>query len=119
MFKKNQREKLREKRKARIRAKVFGTKDIPRVSVFRSSRHIYTQIVDDVKGKTVIAASDLELDSKDKTNKKRKAYEVGKLLAKKALKKKIKKVVFDRGGYKYHGRIKELARGAREGGLKF
>jgi len=108
-----EKQKKRYKRHKRVRAKIFGTKEVPRLCVFRSAKHIYCQLIDDEKGRTLFAASDLEL-KKSKT-----AYEVGKLIAKKALEKKIKKVVFDRGGYKYHGRVKALAEGAREGGLKF
>ena len=115
----------RRRRHARVRGKVFGTKEKPRLSVFRSLKHIYAQLIDDEKGKTLVAASDLELKSfLDKVGRKRIkkieiAKEVGKLIAKKALAKKINYVVFDRGGYKYHGRVKALAEGARENGLKF
>lgn len=109
----------RERRKRRVRAKIFGTLEKPRLSVFRSSRHIYAQLIDDNKGETLVAASDLEI-TKEKTMTKQKiAREVGKLLASKAKEKKISHVVFDRGGYQYHGRVKELAEGAREGGLVF
>jgi large subunit ribosomal protein L18 len=112
--------KKRLRRKKRIRAKVFGTKERPRLSVFRSAKHIYAQLIDDKENKTLISASDLELEkSKMKLKKIEKAREVGKLIAKKAKNLKIEKVVFDRGGYKYHGRIKALAEGAREGGLRF
>ncbi len=97
-------------RHRRIRAKIFGTLNRPRLSVFKSNKYIYTQLVDDENGKILAAASDRGLKS---------AYEVGKLLAKKAADKGIKKVVFDRSGYKFHGTILELAKGAREGGLKF
>lgn len=100
----------------RIRKKITGTKECPRLSVFRSGVHIYAQIIDDAAGKTLIAASDLKTA---KMAKNRKAYEVGKRLAEQAQKLKITKIVFDRGGFLYHGRIAELARGAREGGLKF
>jgi large subunit ribosomal protein L18 len=110
----------RLRRKKRIRAKIFGTKDKPRLSVFRSAKHIYAQLIDDEKNKTLVSASDLELKkSRKKLKKIEKAKEVGKLIAKKAQNLKIEKVVFDRGGYKYHGRVKALAEGAREGGLKF
>lgn len=106
------------RRRKRIRAKVSGTNKRPRLCVFRSSKHIYAQLIDDERGKTLAAASDLEL-KKSKKTKIDKAKEVGKLIAKKALEKKVEKVVFDRGGCQYHGRIKALAGGAREGGLKF
>lgn len=114
--------KKRYIRHKRVRAKIFGTKERPRLSVFRSAKHIYCQLIDDEKGKTLLSSSDLELKLKSQSKRKSKlliAYEVGKLIAEKALKKKIEKVVFDRGGYKYHGRIKALAEGAREAGLKF
>jgi len=124
----------RQKRHSRVRAKINGTSSIPRLSVFRSNKHIYAQLIDDEKNKTLASASDLDLKLKSKTKKKENdlsnkeliAYRTGAFLAKKALnlstdkqKKKIQKVVFDRGGYKYHGRIKALAQGARENGLKF
>lgn len=110
----------RYRRHKRIRAKVFGTSKVPRLVVFRSNKHIYAQLIDDEKGKTIAAASDLELKTKrKKISKIDKASEVGKLVAKKAIDKKITKVVFDRGGYAYHGRVKAVAEGAREGGLKF
>jgi len=97
-------------RHRRIRAKIFGTLNRPRLSVFKSNKYIYTQLVDDENNKILVAASDRDLKS---------AYEVGKLLAKKAADKGIKTVVFDRSGYEFHGTILELAKGAREGGLKF
>ena len=100
----------RQIRHKRVRAKIFGTAERPRLSVFKSNKYIYAQLVDDENGKILGAASDRDLKS---------AYEVGKLLAKKAADKGIKKVVFDRSGYKFHGAILELAKGAREGGLKF
>ncbi len=89
-----------------------------RLSVFRSNLHIYAQIIDDQKGRTLVAASDSELKGK-KLKKAKKAEKVGELLAKKALEKNIKEVVFDRGSYQYHGRVKALAEGARKGGLVF
>ncbi|MCX6812876.1 MAG: 50S ribosomal protein L18 [Candidatus Azambacteria bacterium] len=100
----------REMRHRRIRAKIKGTAERPRLSVFKSNKYIYTQLIDDENGKILVAASDRDLKS---------AYEVGKLLAKKAADKGIEMVVFDRSGYKFHGTILELAKGAREGGLKF
>ena len=108
----------RHRRHKRIRAKIFGTAKRPRLCVFKSAKHIYAQLIDDEKGYTIISADDLEL-KKSKKTKIDKAKEMGKLLAKEALTKKIEKVVFDRGGYPYHGRVKALAEGAREGGLKF
>lgn len=111
--------KKRFKRKKRVRLKIFGRKEKPRLSVFRSLKHIYAQLIDDEKRHTLTSASDLELKIKKKMKKIEIAKEVGKLIAKKAQELKIEKVVFDRGGYKYHGRVKALAEGAREGGLKF
>lgn len=108
----------RIRRHKRIRAKIFGTAEKPRLSVFRSSKHLYAQLVDDNKGKIIASVSDLK-SGKSKKTKTDKAKEVGKLIAKEAMEKKIEKAVFDRGGYKYHGRVKALAEGAREGGLKF
>lgn len=107
----------RERRHLRVRAKVVGTSDVPRLSVFRSNQHISAQLIDDLKGKTILGCSDRDLKKKDK--KTPAALAVGRLLAEKALAQKIEKVVFDRGGLKYHGRVKSLADGAREGGLKF
>lgn len=104
-------------RKNRIRARVSGSAERPRLSVFKSNQHIYAQIIDDVVGKTLAAASDFELKEKGTFSEKAKA--VGSLIAKKAKDGKVEKVVFDRGGDRYHGIIKSLADGAREGGLKF
>ena len=119
------RQEKRKRRHKRIRAKIYGTAERPRLSVFRSQKHIYAQLIDDDKGKIILAASDSALKGSKKA-KTDKAKEVGKLIAKEALDlpagrqgKKVEKVVFDRGGYKYHGRVKALAEGAREGGLKF
>ncbi|MBI4035506.1 50S ribosomal protein L18 [Candidatus Daviesbacteria bacterium] len=107
---------LRERKHQKVRKKIVGTKDRPRLAVFRSGKHIYAQIIDDQASKTLAATNDLKLAKVQKT---KKAYEVGKQLAEKALKLKVKKVVFDRGGFLYHGRIAELSKGAREGGLEF
>lgn len=109
---------VKEKRKVRTRAKVKGSTVRPRLSVFRSNRCIYAQIINDEKGETLVAVSEVDLKS-DGGSKTDRAVLVGQLLARKALKKGIKKVVFDRGCYKYHGRIKALAEGARESGLEF
>lgn len=106
----------RIRRHMKIRKSILGTKERPRLSVFRSNKHIYAQIIDDTQYKTLVSVSDIKMDNITKSNK---AYEVGKKLAKIAAKFKIKTVLFDRGGFLYHGRIAELARGAREGGLKF
>lgn len=100
-----------------MRAKVTGTAERPRLSVFRSNKHIFLQLIDDLKGKTIVSASDHK--TKKKINKTEMAKETGKELAKSAKAKKIGMAVFDRGGYKYHGRIKAAAEGAREEGLKF
>lgn len=107
------------RRHKRIRAKIFGTKEKPRLCVFRSSSHIYAQLIDDAKGQTLVSAKDSEIKKTGKKNKTGQANEVGKILAQKALANKIDKAVFDRGGFQYHGRIKAVADGAREGGLKF
>ncbi len=109
----------REIRHKRARAKIFGTAHRPRLSVFRSNKYIFLQLIDDEKEKTILSASDKEIKLKKKTNKSDKAYEIGKLLAQKASDKKIKNAVFDRGGFKYHGRVRRVAEGAREAGLKF
>jgi len=140
----------KSRRKARQRVKISGTKSRPRLSVFRSNKHIYAQLIDDEKGVTLVVASDREIKkpkaqssklkvtlkesqkfSTEQATQKAKlkklervgkaaiAFEVGKLIAKKALDKKMEKVVFDRGGCAYHGRVKSLSEGAREGGLKF
>ena len=111
---------LRLRRKAHIRKKVEGSQERPRLSVYRSLSHIYAQVIDDVSGKTLAAASTLSPELKDgKGKKKELAKEVGKLVAKKCQEKQIAAVVFDRNGFMYHGRIAAVAEGAREGGLKF
>lgn len=111
---------LRTKRHKRVRGKIKGTKQCPRLSVFRSDKHIYAQLVDDVRGVTLVAASDLEKALLVKQVKRIEiAYEVGRVLAEKSIKQGVRKVVFDRGGYRYHGRVKALAEGARKGGLQF
>jgi len=109
----------RERRHQRLRTKIRGTSLKPRLSVFRSLGHICAQLIDDDKAKTLAMASDLDLKFDKKTAKTAKAAKVGELIAKKAREKKIINVVFDRGGFKYHGRVKALAQGARNGGLKF
>ena len=111
---------LRGRRKARIRFKVSGSADRPRLSVYRSLNHIYAQVIDDASGKTLAAASTLSPELKDAKGKKlAQAKEVGKLVAKKCQDAKIAAVVFDRNGFNYHGRIAAVAAGAREAGLKF
>lgn len=112
----------RKRRHARVRKKVAGTSQRPRLSVFRSSKHICAQVVDDLAGTTLVSASSLSKELKEQLKNganKNAARSVGKLIAQKAKEKGVLQVVFDRGGYLYHGRVKELAEGAREGGLKF
>jgi large subunit ribosomal protein L18 len=109
----------RERRHRRIRGKVAGTAERPRLAVFRSNKGIFAQLVDDESGRTIAGASWLGLKKSFKGNKTEQAAEVGKILAEVAKKAGIEAVVFDRGGYLYHGRVKALAEGAREGGLKF
>ena len=117
MIKKESKNNLRKKRHLRIRKNINGTKDVPRLNVFRSNTNISAQIIDDEAGKTLVSCS--SIDMKLKTNNIETATKVGKELAKRAKAKKIETVVFDRGGYLYHGRVKALADAAREAGLKF
>lgn len=115
-------EDKRLKRKKRIRAKIFGTKDRPRLSVFRSNKYIYAQLINDTEGKTLTWVSEKELEKKSGSQKESKilrAEKVGELLAQKAKEAKIKSAAFDRSGYRYHGRVKSFAEGARKGGLNF
>ncbi len=122
MLKKVNKNEMRQKRHERVRQKVYGTPEKPRLNVFRSNSHIYAQIIDDINGHTLAQASTLDNELKtqlDSTHNKEAAKLVGSLVGKRALDKGISEVVFDRGGYIYHGRIKELADGAREAGLKF
>ena len=107
----------RIKRNRRIKAKIFGSRQIPRLSIFRSNKHIYAQLIDDNKGVVLASASDKDIKTKSK--KVDMAKTVGQAIAKKAKDLKINKAVFDRGGFQYHGRVKNLAEGAREAGLKF
>jgi large subunit ribosomal protein L18 len=109
----------RETRRKRVRAKVIGTAKRPRLNVFRSLKHTYAQLIDDQAGKTLVSVSDFDLSGKKKAPKMDKAKEIGLQVAQKAITKGIKQVVFDRAGYKYHGRIKAVTEGAREGGLEF
>ncbi|MEN8142679.1 MAG: 50S ribosomal protein L18 [Thermodesulfobacteriota bacterium] len=109
----------RQKRVKRIRKNISGTGECPRLRVFKSAKHIYAQLIDDVAGHTLATASTLENGTKEGKGKLDPANKVGTNLAKKAKKLGIEKVVFDRGGYIYHGRVKSLSEGAREGGLKF
>ena len=122
MLKKADKNAIRLQRHKRVRRKVSGPTQRPRLCVFRSSNNIYAQIIDDTNRVTLVAASSLEADVKgavNHTGNKEAAKLVGQLVAKKAVEKGITEVVFDRGGYLYHGRIKELAEAAREAGLKF
>ncbi|MCD6149859.1 50S ribosomal protein L18 [bacterium] len=115
---KESRNKLRLKRKRRVRAKIFGTAKKPRLAVFRSLKKTYAQAIDDEKGITLAAIETKKISAKSKKSKMEAAKEAGRLIAKKCAEIKITQAVFDRGGYKYHGRVKALAEGAREGGLK-
>jgi len=119
MITKKDTNKARLKRHARVRAKIHGTTERPRLCVYRSNANISAQIIDDTTGNTLVAASSYEKDFTAYGGNKTAAKEVGKLIAERALAKGIENVVFDRGGYLYHGRVLELAEGAREGGLKF
>ncbi len=119
---KRTKEEARKRRKMRVRKKVFGTPERPRLAVFGSLNHIYAQVINDMEGRTIAAASTIEKDIRGKTGHGgniEAAKEIGQLIAKRALEKGVKKVVFDRGGFRYHGRIKALADAAREGGLEF
>jgi large subunit ribosomal protein L18 len=114
----------RKRRHARVRTHVVGTSERPRLNVFRSLEHIYAQVIDDSKGVTLVSASTVESELRNSEEMKGKtkvemALAIGKLVAERALKAGITQVVFDRGGYKYHGRVKALADGSREAGLKF
>lgn len=111
--------KARLRRHRRVRGKISGTAQRPRLNVFRSSRHIYAQIIDDVAGVTLVSASTMDKDFQSAGGNKDAAKKIGETIGKLAAEKGITEVVFDRGGYIYHGRVKELAEGAREGGLKF
>ncbi|WKY48449.1 50S ribosomal protein L18 [Eubacteriaceae bacterium ES3] len=122
MIKKIDKNKLRLKRHVRVRNKITGTEERPRLNVFRSNKNMYAQIIDDSKGITLVSASSIDTDLKaqiENGGDKSGAKKVGEAIAKKAVEKGIVNVVFDRGGYEYHGRVKELAEGAREAGLKF
>ena len=120
MIKKVSRNVMRQARHSRVRAKISGTGTTPRLSVFRSNGNIFAQIIDDEKGITLVSASSIDKDLKLKNGGNvEAATKVGELLAKRAVEAKIEEVVFDRGGYLYHGRVKALAEAARENGLKF
>ena len=119
MVKKTNRKFERTRRHIRVRRKISGTAKRPRLCVYRSNTNLYVQVIDDVAGKTLASASTLDKEIKTKHANKQAAKEVGELIAKRANEKNIDNVVFDRGGYIYHGVVKELAEAAREGGLKF
>ena len=119
MVKKTDRKMKRTRRHIRVRRKISGTAERPRLCVYRSNTNLYVQIIDDVVANTLVSASTLDKEIKTKRANKEAAKELGTLIAKKAQEKKIETVVFDRGGYIYHGVVKELAEAAREGGLKF
>lgn len=119
MFNKQDSNAQRKKRHKRVRAKISGTAARPRLCVFRSLANIYAQIIDDVNGETLVSASTTEKEFNGQGGNKEAAKKVGELVAKRAIEKGIDEIIFDRGGYIYHGRVKELADGAREGGLKF
>ena len=112
-------QKRKKRREARTRSKLFGTAENPRLSVFRSNKSIYAQLIDDQNGRTLLSASVKELKLEKSKKKEEEAFLLGEFLAKKAIEKKINSVQFDKGSYKYHGRVKALAEGARKGGLIF
>jgi large subunit ribosomal protein L18 len=122
MDKTKRKRQARHHRHARVRSRVTGTGERPRLCIFRSLQHIYVQVIDDLEGHTLVAASTVDADVRaqvDEKNKTEQAAIVGKVLAERALAAGIKQVVFDRGGYLYHGRVEALAKAAREGGLEF
>ena len=122
MVSKESRQKVREKKHLKIRNRFSGTAERPRLAVFRSNNHMYAQVIDDAAGKTLVAASTMEKDIKaklEKTNNVEAAKALGEIIAKRALDKGIETVVFDRGGYIYHGKVAALAEAAREAGLQF
>jgi large subunit ribosomal protein L18 len=119
MIRKIEKKEIRNRIHQRIRRKLSGTKERPRLAVFRSVAHIYAQVIDDVEGRTLVSASSVDKDGKTKGGNVAAAKAIGKLVAERAREKGVKQVVFDRGGYQYHGRIKALADAAREAGLEF
>ena len=119
MITKTDRKFERDRRHARVRRKISGTPECPRLCMYRSNTNIYAQIIDDVNGNTLVSASTMDKEVKTKHANKEAAKEVGALIAKRAKDKKIVDVVFDRSGYRYHGVVKELAESARQGGLNF
>ena len=119
MITKTDRKAEKQRRHARVRRKISGTPECPRLAVCKTNKNIIAQIIDDTKGETLVYVSTLDKDVKEKHANIEAAKEIGTIIAKKATEKKIKKVVFDRGGYIYHGIVKELAEAARKGGLEF
>lgn len=119
MFNKDDRKKARVRRHLRVRKKISGTTERPRLAVYRSEKNIYAQVIDDINGITLVSASTLDKEFEGLGSNKEAAKVVGETVAKRAIEKGIKEVVFDRGGYVYHGRIQNLAEGAREAGLQF
>jgi large subunit ribosomal protein L18 len=116
---KQDKNQVRKKRHARVRTKITGTTERPRLNVFRSNKHIYAQLIDDSKGLTIVSASTMDKDFDGTAGNVEAAKSIGETIAKRAVEKNIKSVVFDRGGYLYHGRVKALAEAARENGLEF
>ena len=119
MVRKESRSKVRQKKHRRLRSRLAGTAERPRLAVFRSNNHMYAQVIDDVNGVTLASASTVEKDFAGYGGNKDAAKKIGQAIAERCKAKGIENVVFDRGGYLYHGRVKELAEGAREGGLQF
>ena len=119
MIKRPDTREQRTKRHARVRGKISGTAERPRLSVFRSGNNIYAQVIDDVAGKTICSASSVEKGFEGQGGNKETAKKIGQLVSQRAIEKGVENVVFDRGGYIYHGRVQSLAEGAREGGLQF
>ncbi len=119
MITKQDKNQVRKKRHARVRAKVSGTTQRPRLNVYRSNKHIYAQVIDDIQGVTLVSASTMETGFEGTASNIEAAKKIGETIAKKAADKNIKAVVFDRGGYLYHGRVQALAEAARENGLEF
>lgn len=122
MLKKRELKSTRQRRKRSIRKKIFGTPSRPRLSVYRSNKHIYAQVIDDLNGHTMVSASTMDKEAPDDVSdleKEEQARQIGNLLAERAKKQGIEKVVFDRNGFIFHGRVAAVANGAREGGLEF
>ena len=119
MITKQDKNQVRKKRHARVRTKISGTAERPRLNVYRSNKHIYAQLIDDAAGVTIVSASTMEKGFEGSTGSAEAAAKIGEAIAKRAVEKNVTKVVFDRGGYLYHGRVKALAEAARENGLEF